>query len=58
MVWHGVRVPGEFAIVGHDDRPGGAVAVPLTAVGRPRQELVVRESSMVRLHGTDTGRTA
>jgi LacI family transcriptional regulator len=40
MVRHGVRVPGDFAIVGYDDIEfAAAAAVPLTSVRKPRHEL-------------------
>lgn len=48
MVRCGVRVPGEFAIVGYDDIDfAAAAAVPLTSVRKPRQEIGRRAAELL-----------
>jgi LacI family transcriptional regulator len=48
MVRQGVRVPGDFAIVGYDDIDfAAAAAVPLTSVRKPRQELGRRAAELL-----------
>jgi LacI family transcriptional regulator len=50
----GVRVPGEFAVVGHDDVDfTAAVAVPLGPVRRPRQELGRRVAELLLDEGRE-----
>ncbi|MGY1615989.1 substrate-binding domain-containing protein [Geodermatophilus sp. SYSU D00691] len=48
MVRHGVRVPGDFAIVGHDDIDfAAAAAVPLSSVRKPRQGMSRRAAELL-----------
>jgi LacI family transcriptional regulator len=56
MVRHGVRVPEDFAIVGHDDIDfAAAAAVPLTSVRKPRVELGRRAAELLLDEASDPG---